>query len=394
MQQVHQNPIPEVHCINTCLALLIKGKIMVERVIHRLDMRTWVGLFLLGISFWVVINGHTVILEVATAIFSGVLASTLLRPAADLFEERAHIRRSLCISIMLAMAQVPMLLLAGFMIRLGLDLAGTLVDGLDQFDVLSEASVSSMPAVQGIIDTLAQQGDQVMNSIIDGSTAIASNVSGLIYFSLLLFLANAVALALAEDPEAGRRLIKMWVPPSYQEPLFKILERTEWRLKKWVLAQLGSMSFFAICFTAGLSIIGVPYAPVIGFLGGFMEIAPGFGGFLAYLLAILSAVTTGDVYMLLWVTALYVIVLVLQLNILGPMMMEKGLKLHGTQVLIAMILGGTVNGIWGSLFAIPVLVVIIAFLEEVRTYYLSADDGLQDEVVEAEVANAYISKMV
>ena len=97
---------------------------------------------------------------------------------------------------------------------------------------------------------------------------------------------------------------------------------------------------------------------------------------MAFILAIFSAFTLGDETKLLLVVILYIVVFFLQNNVLATITVEKGLKLHGIEVLIAVILRGKVIGIWGGLFAIPVLIVVLALLHELREYYYPETKGL------------------
>jgi predicted PurR-regulated permease PerM len=343
---------------------------MREEITHRLEMRTWMGLFLLAICFWIVINGYIVILEVSAAIFSGLLASTVLRSLADFFESRWGLNRSLSVIFLLISAQVPLAILSGILIYWGLDMAGTASVGLYKFINLS--GLPAQPVLQRILDMVNLDDPQALDSLIQGTASMAANAFNLLDFIMLLTLANLVAFAFSQAPLEGRRMVEVWIPPGYQEPFWRILERTEWRLGRWVLFQLGSMAFFAVSFSLGLSLLGVPYGPVIGILGGFLEIAPGMGGFLAFIIALFSAYTMGDEMKMLLVVPLYIAVFILQNNVLATIVVEKSLKLHGIMVLIAVILGGKISGIWGGLFAIPVLIVVLAFMQELREYYYPA----------------------
>jgi len=143
------------------------------------------------------------------------------------------------------------------------------------------------------------------------------------------------------------------------------------RLSRWVWAQAAIALYFALIFSAGLALLGVPFALTIGLVGGVLEIVPYLGGITATLLAITSALTVSP-WLALWVVVLYVVVVEIEAHIVAPALYGRVVGLHPALILVALVTGAKAKGILGIFFAVPILVVLTALLEELRATLGSA----------------------
>jgi predicted PurR-regulated permease PerM len=105
---------------------------------------------------------------------------------------------------------------------------------------------------------------------------------------------------------------------------------------------------------AGLAVLGVPYAVLLGVLAFFMEFIPVLGVFISGAAAlIIAAVHFQDVARPLIVLAYFVFVHVIEGDVIGPRIMGKAVGIHPATGLVALVAGTEVWGIWGALFAAP-----------------------------------------
>ena len=130
--------------------------------------------------------------------------------------------------------------------------------------------------------------------------------------------------------------------------------------------------------TIGLAIIGVPYALVLGIITAIFNYVPYVGPFAAGLIAAMVGMFKGPWYALFAV----VVVIVAQNftdNFITPRVMSEQVDLHPTLVIFSLLVGGTLFGIPGMLFAIPVAATMkglfVYYYEQRTSRQLGTENG-------------------
>jgi predicted PurR-regulated permease PerM len=123
---------------------------------------------------------------------------------------------------------------------------------------------------------------------------------------------------------------------------------------------------------AGLAVLGVPYAVLLGVLAFFMEFVPVLGVFISGVAAVgLAIVSFRELLRPLLVLAYFIVVHVIEGDVVGPRIMGKAVGIHPATGLIALVAGTELFGVWGALFAAPVAgllqAIAAAALVEFRT---------------------------
>jgi len=130
--------------------------------------------------------------------------------------------------------------------------------------------------------------------------------------------------------------------------------------------------------TIGLSLLGVHYAIVVGIIAFFFNFAPYIGPVSTALIAGLLGMFIGP-----WVAVGAVAVVAIAQNVTDafvvPRVMSSQVDLHPTLVIFSLLVGGTLFGIAGFLFAIPVAAIgkgLFVYYYERRTERtLGSTDG-------------------
>ena len=105
---------------------------------------------------------------------------------------------------------------------------------------------------------------------------------------------------------------------------------------------------------AGLAVLGVPYAVLLGVLAFFMEFVPVLGVFISGAASIILAIVSfRDITRPLIVLAYFIFVHIIEGDVVGPRIMGKAVGIHPATGLVALVAGTEVWGIWGALFAAP-----------------------------------------
>jgi predicted PurR-regulated permease PerM len=119
---------------------------------------------------------------------------------------------------------------------------------------------------------------------------------------------------------------------------------------------------------AGMFLFGLPYALLLGTLAFVLEFIPILGVFISGATCVLVALPRGWPVAL-GVLAYFVVVHVLEGDIIGPRIIGKVLGLHPVWAIFALIAGADLFGLWGVLFAAPTAGVIQAVLVTLWTQW-------------------------
>ena len=337
----------------------------------RLTLQGWIGLLILGLTLWIIITFAGVLLEVIWVLFAAILISLSIRPLANLLARRHIPRPVTMLGVYVGLAGI-LSLLGGLLVPvINAEIAHLQTNGAD---ILREAlaRVTSIPLLRQwvpstdvLAQNLAQRIDVLLKTLVDA-------VAGLGGLALDLLVVLVLAYFFATDKELNQRLLTTWLPEHHRPRAHIFLTRVGRRLSHWVWAQLAIGLYFAVTFSIGLTVLGVPFGLTIGLVGGILEIVPYLGGAIAFLLALLSAITVNPL-LAVWVAVLYVIVTEIESHIVAPTFYGRVVGLHPATVLFALFIGAKVRGIVGVLFAVPIAVVLAALLQELHTILESSE---------------------
>ena len=112
----------------------------------------------------------------------------------------------------------------------------------------------------------------------------------------------------------------------------------------------------------GMWLLGVPYALLLGVLAFILEFIPVLGTLLSGVVCVLLALTKGWVLAVI-VLAYFVVVHVIEGDVVGPRIVGKAVGLHPAISIVALIAGTELFGIWGALLAAPLAGVLQAFVK-------------------------------
>jgi predicted PurR-regulated permease PerM len=160
----------------------------------------------------------------------------------------------------------------------------------------------------------------------------------------------------------------------------------ESRLGLWVRGQLLLMTTVGVASTVAYFVLGLENALVLGLIAGIAEIIPIVGPALGAIPALVSALVTGGPELALLVAGVYVVIQVLEGNVLVPMVMKNAVGLPPFLVIVSLLVGAAVAGLVGALLSIPVAATIVVILERVQARYepvlLQGADGSDQEADE------------
>jgi predicted PurR-regulated permease PerM len=256
------------------------------------------------------------------------------------------------------------ILFAGLIVLIGLGavLIPFLVDQISALVAEFPAFVDRLKETPGIVGSMAQSIDlESLATGSDGQSGAAPAALGLVSsFGGTLF--NLVTI-LAVTPYLAIRLpqIKVWVARllrhRHREDFLYVLNESTDLIANYIVGNVvisliaGSVAF------VGFQIIGVRFALVLAAWVAFTDLIPVVGAFIgAAGVAAVTAFQGPGV-----VIAAVALVLVYQLVenfIIAPRVMNRAVDLSPVAVIVAILIGGSVAGLFGALLALPVAAMI------------------------------------
>ena len=107
-----------------------------------------------------------------------------------------------------------------------------------------------------------------------------------------------------------------------------------------------------------MSVIGVKYAVLLGFLIGLFNIIPYFGAIIAVGISILITVITGGLSQAIIMAIVVIILQQIDSNIINPKIIGNSLEISPLIVIFAVTIGGAYFGVLGMFLAVPVAAVL------------------------------------
>lgn len=197
-------------------------------------------------------------------------------------------------------------------------------------------------------------------------------------------LAPLIFIFLGFDNGQIRRFFIGLVPNRYFELSLTVVDRLDEAIGKYLRGTLTECFLVGLTLTLGLILLGIPLgiAVAIGVVAGLLNAIPFVGTALALVVGVGYALIAENVRPLIPGLnpndlALYVVILVVVTHVLDdlvfqPFVLGSAVNVHPLVVVIAIIGGSLLMGLWGMLFAIPAVVVVktavATFFKELKAY--------------------------
>jgi len=162
----------------------------------------------------------------------------------------------------------------------------------------------------------------------------------------------------------GRLLFK----PAFAARASEYLHRANTVVFHYFFGQICDSLIVSVLAAIILSILGVPYGVVLGFLFGLFNLIPYFGPiFIFFVVILITFLSCG------WVTALWAAVLLLVMqqldaNIMNPKILGTTMDISPFWVILSVTIGGDLFGMAGMLFSVPVFAVLRLFVLDYMDY--------------------------
>ena len=145
---------------------------------------------------------------------------------------------------------------------------------------------------------------------------------------------------------------------SNDERTRSILNETRVVVRSYLVGLSIEMLILAVLNIAGLLLLGIKYAILLGIIGALLNIIPYIGGLVAVLLFMVVALITGTPLDVLYVFLLFISLQFIDNNFIVPKIVGSKVKLNPLASVLAVIAGAELWGIPGMFLSIPLLAIV------------------------------------
>ena len=225
---------------------------------------------------------------------------------------------------------------------------------------------------QSLFGASTNQILQIRQQIINQLEGFATNIAGstipvlqsILGVLLDIILVAVLSIYLLLDGGRAMRWLRNNLPLRQREQGNFVLGTLERVIGGYIRGQLTLSALVGVLVGAGMGIFQVPYAVLLGVMAFILEFVPVLGTLISGVICVLLALTKGWLIAVL-VLGYFIIVHVLEGDVVGPRIVGKAVGLHPIISIVALIAGAELFGLWGALFASPIAGVLQALLVEI-----------------------------
>lgn len=201
------------------------------------------------------------------------------------------------------------------------------------------------PNIQERIRALSDQGARID----EWSAAVAI---GLVTSLIDLVLVLVITFYLMMDVRRLRAIVLRWLEPSHRPGARRVISEIARVFGAYVRAQLLVAASLGLLVGVVLLVLGVPYALFLALFAGLAELIPMVGPVAGAVPALLAAATL-PLPTVIWVAVAFIVIQLVESNILVPRLTGHAVGLHPVGSILALALGFELGGVIGALFAVP-----------------------------------------
>lgn len=216
-----------------------------------------------------------------------------------------------------------------------------------------------------------------IDKIAEYAKGVINVAGGIIDFFVAIIVSIYLLLQRREIMEFFKKLGRAMFKEKTYHNFGKYFDRTNNIFFNFLAGQFLDGIIIGIITSIAMSIIGVKYAVLLGFMIGIFNLIPYFGAIIAVVIAALITLLTGGLGQCLIMVIVVIILQQIDANIINPKILGNSLKISPLLVIFAVPVGGAYFGFWGMFLSVPIVAVIKLLL----TDYIEYKNNLQNEEV-------------
>ena len=202
------------------------------------------------------------------------------------------------------------------------------------------------------------------NKIFDGAVGITTSVFSGVFDTVFSFVISVYVLAQKERIGAFvKRVINAFLPEKATKVIYHVALRTQESFSRFIGGQLTEAVILGVLCFVGMLIFRIPNALIISVLISVTSLVPVVGATVGVIVGFLLIVITDPLKAVFFVI-FFLVLQQLEGNLIYPKVVGKAVGLPGVLVVSAVLVGGNIGGVLGTLIAVPTCAVLFVLLKE------------------------------
>jgi len=190
--------------------------------------------------------------------------------------------------------------------------------------------------------------------------AITSFFGG-IYSTFVIF---TLAFFISLEKKGPGVFLALLTPKKYEHYIITLFERAKSKVAGWFGARILSCVLVGVTSFIVFILFGIKFSFILALMSGLLNFVPYVGPLITLILTVLFVGVSHS-----WMIAWYIFIALLVIQeienkFVTPLLMKKFINLPPVLVLMSLLIGGTIFGFFGTLFAVPVFGIIYEFSKE------------------------------
>lgn len=207
---------------------------------------------------------------------------------------------------------------------------------------------------------------------LDNILEYAMNAISAVFGVFDVFVAIIVSVYILAGRTQILRFLKRLAGAILKENTYKNMDKyfnnTNEIFFKFVASQFLDAIVVGILVSIAMTIMGVKYALLLGFLIGLFNMIPYFGAIIAVAISAIITLITGGFSQTIWMLIVVIILQQIDANIINPKIVGQSLKISPLLVIFAVTVGGAYFGILGMFLSVPAIAVVKIIVEDFISY--------------------------
>ena len=292
------------------------------------------------------------------------------------------LKRPLCLILALLAVALIVTVVVGTVVpqvtvtatEVGKKIPGLTADVLAELDALTK----NYPELAAQVEKLEQieiNWDSILNNVIGflkngaadmltSTVSVATNIiSGIVNAVIAFIFALYILVQKEKLGDQGRRIVCAYLPEKAAGKVLEVCSLLYKSFSSFISGQCLEAVILGTMFVIAMSIFRMPYALMVGVLIAFTALIPIVGAFIGCAVGAFLILIDNPVQAL-WFVVLFLILQQIEGNLIYPKVVGNSVGLPSIWVLMAVSLGGSLFGIAGMLFFIPLMSAGYALLRE------------------------------
>lgn len=204
---------------------------------------------------------------------------------------------------------------------------------------------------QDFITTLISLSQESSKSIIKAISIFFGGVAS----TILIFV---FAFYISLEEKGPEKFLALLAPKKYESYITELFEKSQYKVSGWFGARVLTCLFVGLASFAIFFLLGIKYAFILALISGILNFVPYIGPLITGILTLLFVGVSNSWLVGLYAIAALYLIQVLENSVVYPLLMKKFLDLPPILVLISLLIGGTLFGVLGMIFVVPVFGII------------------------------------